>query len=273
MNRPEIYLVEPYNAYAQKDGKKKHWHQIVEEEALMQRIIAEAESRTLPPQSPDISTPTVGNAAGNAPGAPGGNAAGGGGNPPPQAYHPENASVSFDRSPASGAGPLTVQFINHTVNPELYSYLWSFGDGTYSTDVNPVHVYQSGSDATNVYTASLQATMSLTNTPATISVPVYTSASKPTISVSFTLSGSGVTLSGSYYTASAGSTVSFVNASAQTNGLTPTYSWNFGSGSNSTSSLANPTYVFTAAGNYTVLLGATGSYGIESSGARLVQVV
>lgn len=40
MNSPQIYLVEPYNAYAPK-GRKKHWTEIVEEQALLERIIAE----------------------------------------------------------------------------------------------------------------------------------------------------------------------------------------------------------------------------------------
>ena len=43
MDIPQIYLVEPYNAYAPKQ-KKKHWHQVIEEEALMARIIAEQQS-------------------------------------------------------------------------------------------------------------------------------------------------------------------------------------------------------------------------------------
>jgi len=68
MNTPEIYLVEPYNAYAVK-GKKKHLHQILEEEALMARIVAEQQALheaavkqahpTLPPQAPPTSKPVL----------------------------------------------------------------------------------------------------------------------------------------------------------------------------------------------------------------------
>ena len=66
MNIPEIYLVEPYNAYAPK-GKKKHWMQEVEEQNMLARIIAEQQqlresqfSKTLPSTAPATATPTVG---------------------------------------------------------------------------------------------------------------------------------------------------------------------------------------------------------------------
>lgn len=42
--------------------------------------------------------------------------------------------------PTIGFGPLTVQFVNRTVGM-ADSYLWDFGDGTTSTEKNPVHVY------------------------------------------------------------------------------------------------------------------------------------
>lgn len=69
MNISGIYLAEPYNAYtAQKGARKKHWHEVIEEEALMQRVIAEQQaqqqalleaqnSRTLPPNSLSTATP------------------------------------------------------------------------------------------------------------------------------------------------------------------------------------------------------------------------
>ncbi len=88
MNIPEIYLVEPYNAYAPKQNKK-HWHQVVEEQALLARIHAEqmalmeASSRTLPPDAPQVSTPTIGNPS-----------AGAGGMYPPQVFNPTNGSLS-----------------------------------------------------------------------------------------------------------------------------------------------------------------------------------
>ena len=34
MNIPEIYLTEPYNAYTNAKRKQKHWHEVIEEQAL-----------------------------------------------------------------------------------------------------------------------------------------------------------------------------------------------------------------------------------------------
>lgn len=249
MNIPEIYLVEPYNAYSnQKGTRKKHWHEVIEEQALLQRIIAEqqalleASSRTLPPNSPDTSTPTVGNPS-----------AGAGGVLPSQAFNPTNAVVNFDRTPSSGAGPLTVQFTNLTTNSELYTYLWSFGDGTTSTEVSPSHVYQSGSSATGVYTASLQASSSVFGTPAGKSPNVYTSASKPTVTPSFTfITSSNV----------APFTAAFTNTTVNTSQTpTTTYLWTFTNGITRTATSANA-IVTVESGSFTASLQATGSYAI-----------
>ena len=92
MNIPEIYLVEPYNAYAPK-GRKKHWHEVIEEQALMARILAEqqaqqqaileAQTRTLPSDAPHVSSATVaGRSFAPAGNSPAGNA-GAGGQPVP----------------------------------------------------------------------------------------------------------------------------------------------------------------------------------------------
>lgn len=249
MNIPEIYLVEPYNAYAPKQNKK-HWHQIVEEQALLARIQAEqmalqeAASKTLPPTAPDVSTPTVGTAAGA------------GGAYPPQVFNPAGAVVTFSFTPSTGAGPLTVQFTNQTSNAELYTYRWFFSDGQTSTERNPSIVFQSGSNATNVITASLQATSSVLGVPAGTSQRTFLSASKPTVTAGFTLVTSSV---------SASATVTFTNTTVNTS-QTPTtiYLWTFGTGSLTSTSATPNSVTYTAPGPYTASLQATGSYGIAS---------
>lgn len=52
---------------------------------------------------------------------------------------PPNASFIVDVD--SGEVPLTVQFTNTTLGA-VDSYLWDFGDGQSSTEVNPTHVFQ-----------------------------------------------------------------------------------------------------------------------------------
>ncbi len=261
MNIPEIYLIEPYNAYAPK-GRKKHWHEIVEEQALMARIIAEqqaiqeAKSATTPPTWPPDSVATAVGTAGGPTGA--GASVGGGGQPPPDFFNPAADVVDFSWAPTSGAGPVTVVFTNLTTTKEFDIYNWYFGDGTTSTDINPTHVYQTGS-----FTASLQTTNSVTLQPGTIKTKAVISASKPVVTARFT------------YTTSSGvapATASFVNISTNTSQTpTTTYLWIFGDGSSS--SLASPAahpYVSNSiggpqgTGSFTASLQASGSYGIYS---------
>lgn len=49
----------------------------------------------------------------------------------------------FRPKPPSGTAPLTVQFENRTVDPDgdALSFEWDFGDGTNSTEKDPVHTY------------------------------------------------------------------------------------------------------------------------------------
>lgn len=250
MNIPEIYLVEPYNAYAPKQNKK-HWHQVIEEQALMARLVAEqmalqeAASRTLPPNSPQVSTPTVGNAAGA------------GGVFPPQVFHPTDAVVTFSFTPAAGGvAPLTVQFTNLTSNAELYNYLWIFSDGQTSTEKNPTMVFQSGSSTKAHLTASLQATSSVFGTAAATSGRSFISASKPSVTAAFTFTTSSTI---------APYTVSLTNTSTNTSQTpTNTYLWTFVNGNTTTTStLTNPTAIVQS-GSFTASLQTTGSYGIAS---------
>ena len=62
----------------------------------------------------------------------------------------DNFPVADFPAPAAGCAPYTVQFTN---TGRGTSYLWDFGDGTTSTDVNPTHTYTTG----GIYTISLVA--------------------------------------------------------------------------------------------------------------------
>lgn len=251
MNIPAIYLTEPYNAYAPK-GRKKHWHEIVEEQALMARILAEQQalqeaqkSKTLPPDAPATATPTIG-------GTP---QAGGGGVPPPQFFHPESDVIDFSFTPTNGAAPLTIAFTNLTTTPQFDSYLWEFGDGVTSTEASPSHVYDSGSADPTYLTASLQVTNSITGVPGgrkeyylTVSVPVVTS------NFTFTTESNVAPF-----------TASFVNTSTNTS-QTPTtnYTWIIQNGGITTVSNATNLTLRIDSGSFTASLAATGSYGIGS---------
>jgi PKD repeat protein len=56
------------------------------------------------------------------------------------------SSISFTPSLTSGCVPLAVDFTNESKNAE--SFLWNFGDGGNSTDVNPSYVFDESGDYT-----------------------------------------------------------------------------------------------------------------------------
>lgn len=53
-----------------------------------------------------------------------------------------------------GCPPLKVTFKNISIYTDTTTYLWDFGDGTYSTEVNPVHTYYDHGEITISLTAS-----------------------------------------------------------------------------------------------------------------------
>ncbi|QEC49871.1 DNRLRE domain-containing protein [Baekduia soli] len=74
-----------------------------------------------------------------------------GGNPPVESA----PTANFSATPTSGTAPLNVQFTNTTTGtPAPSSYLWDFGDGQTSTEVNPAHTYT----ANGTYSVTLTAT-------------------------------------------------------------------------------------------------------------------
>ena len=66
---------------------------------------------------------------------------------------PDVPVVKFIASPTSGEAPLQVMFTNHTLGA-ITQWQWDFGDGSTSTEKNPVHSYTTA----GAYTVSLTAT-------------------------------------------------------------------------------------------------------------------
>ncbi len=54
----------------------------------------------------------------------------------------ENASIDFSIENSSGCSPLSSSFTMESSNNEFSSVYWDFGDGSFSTELNPVHEYQ-----------------------------------------------------------------------------------------------------------------------------------
>lgn len=136
------------------------------------------------------------------------------------------------------ANGLTVTFTNTSTNGT--SYLWDFGDGFTSTEVNPVHTYAVGGN----YTVTLTTTNACGNLSNTKTVNLT-----PPPTASFQASPTA---------GCAPLTVQFTSTSTGT----PTgYAWTFAGGNPATSNLPNPSVVFASPGNYGVTLTVTNAGG------------
>jgi len=113
---------------------------------------------------------------------------------------------------------------------------WNFGDGNYSSQVNPNNTYTYNGTylvQLTIYDSSGACTSSFTD-----SVVVTTGQNQPSCNAAFT------------YTLGAGGSVSFTDMTTGTI-VNPSYSWNFGDGSGS-STLASPSYTYAYNGTYNV---------------------
>ncbi|HYH10595.1 MAG TPA: PKD domain-containing protein [Thermoanaerobaculia bacterium] len=121
------------------------------------------------------------------------------------------------------------------------SWLWNFGDGTTSTQQNPIHTYK----AAGKYTVTLTATNENGSNSASNIVTIAAPAG-PVANFTFT------TVEGSLQ-------VNFVDAST---GNPTSWSWRFGDGSQS--GLRNPVHTYAAPGTYTVQLTVSNANGSDS---------
>jgi parallel beta-helix repeat protein len=145
---------------------------------------------------------------------------------------PGKPVAAFSASPASGKAPLTVTFTDTSTGTPT-KWKWSFGDGTSSTQQNPVHKYSKAGK----YTVSLTVTNAKGSNTVTETDYIKMIANPVT---NFT---SSVTLG------KAPLIVVFTDTST---GTPATWKWEFGDGSKSF--VQNPTHKYSKAGTYTVSL-------------------
>lgn len=159
--------------------------------------------------------------------------------------------AEFTANRTSGTFPMTVQFSDLSKGDPV-SWSWSFGDGSTSSEQNPVHTYS----AAGIYNVQL----TVTNAAGSDTKTAY----------GFITTGEGMQAGFTFTTSNpdnlAPLTVAFTDAS------TGTYQrivWNFGDGY--VSSEKNPIHTYTKPGNYTVTQTITDSrYG--SSASQTIQV-
>jgi tripartite motif-containing protein 71 len=161
--------------------------------------------------------------------------------------------ANFNCSLTSGSTPLSVQFTDLSENATGWN--WDFGDGSTSTDQNPIHVYPTE----GTYTIKLTATNSAggdTNIKSNfISVKGTTSTPQPTASQppvsKFNSNAKSVNNS---------LIVTFTDTSTEE----PTsWLWDFGDGNTSTEQ--NPTHTYAKPGDYHVTLTVSNSAGKNAS--------
>ncbi|MEB8330272.1 PKD domain-containing protein [Flavobacteriaceae bacterium KMM 6897] len=169
---------------------------------------------------------------------------------------PNEAPVAIATSDvSSGDAPLTVAFTGSgsTDDVSIASYLWEFGNiaGSTSTEADPSFEFTE----VGVYTVTLTVTddAGLTNST-TLEITVNTPNGAPVAVATSDVSSGDAPL-----------TVAFMGSGSTDDVGIASYLWEFGDVAGSTSTDADPSFEFTAAGMYTVTLTVTDDDGLTNS--------
>ncbi|WAC04453.1 MAG: PKD domain-containing protein [Methanoregula sp.] len=150
-------------------------------------------------------------------------------------------AANFTANPVSGTVPLLVGFRDLSTNTPT-SWYWDFGDGTNSTDKNPLHGFTTAGNFTILLKAANVDGNDTVIKPDYITV---TSLSPPVANFTANVTSGKNPL-----------TVAFTDTSANT----PTqWLWDFGDGNSAPEQ--NPVHIYTTAGTFTISLKATNADG------------
>jgi gliding motility-associated-like protein len=159
--------------------------------------------------------------------------------------------ADLDADKKFGCFPLKVHFADSSVFAS--SWLWKFGDGTTSTQQNPIHIYAD----TGRYTV-------------TLIINPTDSCSDSIVKVNYiTVYGVKANFTATPVTGCAPMQVAFTDLSYSFLGIATAWSYHFGTGDSSHQK--NPVYTYDTTGNYYVLLKVTDSHGCSAITYRLVQ--
>lgn len=161
-------------------------------------------------------------------------------------------TAGFTTDRTTGCFPLPVQFTDASVagSGSLVNWVWDFGDGTTSTQQNPLHTYTAAGN----HTVTLRVTNSEGCTRTFTQPQAIQVAQGVTADFTNTVPGP----------CAAPALVNFTNTSTGTGALT--YLWSFGDGQTSTQ--ANPVHNYTTPGSYSVSLIATSAQGCADTMIR-----
>ena len=157
--------------------------------------------------------------------------------------------AAFIASPNSGKAPLVVTFSNRS-SGNITGYSWNFGDGSTSSETNPVHTYRQAGTYEVRLTTSGPGGQS--NVSSTINVQ---SADPPVANFTADVTSGSTPL-----------TVRFTNQSG--GGQIDAFHWDFGDGV--TSNERNPQHTFTEVRQYNVILEARGPGGTDRKRMTIV---
>lgn len=161
---------------------------------------------------------------------------------------PPTPTANFSANPTSGNKPLTVNFTDQSTG-SITGWSWNFGDSGTSTQQTPSHIYNNAGDYTVVLTVSGPGgsnTKTQTN---------YIHVSDPVQPPTANFSANPLS----------GDKPLTVNFRDQSGGNITSWSWNFGDGATSTQQ--NPSHIYNAMGDYTVVLSVSGPDGSNTKTA------
>jgi gliding motility-associated-like protein len=152
--------------------------------------------------------------------------------------------ADFTATTACATAPLTFTNTSTVVSGSTPTWSWDFGDATSSTLQNPSHTYATG--------GTYNVTLTVTTAAGCTNSIVKTVTVNPKPVASFTANNM-------CYVGS----VTFTNTSTIASGTISSYNWDFGDAT--TSTLQNPTHVYSTAGTYNVTLTATSALGCSTT--------
>jgi len=159
------------------------------------------------------------------------------------------SAVNFQYNISEGASPLAVQFTDLTDPQGLVN--WSFGDGTYSNDHNPVHIYTTGQyDVVLVSTINGTSESMVVNGAISVGIEHISTAD--------------------FSNVINGRTVQFTDMSV-CNPLCTSWDWDFDVNGLSDSHLENPVYTYSSNGSYDakLIVGNGYTYGTKIRGLTI----
>ncbi len=162
--------------------------------------------------------------------------------------NPALFQAEFDTDTVSGGSPLTVQFTDRsmTYNAQIRERLWDFGDGTTSTERNPLHTYE----GSGIYTVSLTITDALGQNHSEVKEGFIAVDNPAPFHAEF------------FARRRNNAQRTIVEFQDRSTGNITSWRWDFGDGATSTEQ--NPTHTYTDIGFFTVRLTVSGPNGQDS---------